>query len=81
MHRRPTNPPLGTTGLAADGEAVLTVAERVALKVCRRTGSACAATAIAIMATAGPGSSLAQERDMWSTCAPVADRAGRALGC
>ena len=40
-----------------------------------------AATAALLVALAAAGAAPAQERDPWSTCAPVADRAGRTLGC
>jgi quercetin dioxygenase-like cupin family protein len=61
--------------------AVGPVASSAAVSVARRARRALAAIFLSMMAIVELIPTSARPQDTWSTCAPVADRAGRALGC
>ena len=81
MNRRPLKAALSAARVRRSSELEPAVTKLMASDAGHRRGDLCAAMAVVLVATAWAGVALAQERDTWSTCAPVADRAGRALGC
>jgi quercetin dioxygenase-like cupin family protein len=76
MNQRAFETARPTTGSAVDART----ARAVARATFSRAGLGVALAAAAIAAVAS-GAAQSEERDTWSTCAPVAERAGRALGC